>query len=401
MKMYGQVMSASERLEAMSNDIVFILGHMQENSASLHKAWIQFMPHHFFTPTYIFLDSEGNPQFEDVSKKYMHRMISEDKLVSILETLLHDQGKGLSHSVWIKTRDRFNEAEKSVADGQWIKGLEILEAIEKEKSSPVLVQRAERRRKEIRDMMFLKSEAMRLEESGRSNNDAPGATYGKAIDEAMLGNFITASALCRSFLDKTRDDLETSSITELHTRLKAHIEDAIIAGPIKPTKIPISGMDEPFWEIVITFGTKLPIINKLVVQYWALTDRGNVFAGYQTLENIEPYFRHLTSAYLPFSELEREVSTSDRASYEKLKDIRYEIYAGQKLMAFKNLQEDPESEWWSQTKVRSLKFLKKPGWGWDSLTRMTKSDKGLIYKRPEILSIEPRPPRKKVTESRD
>jgi len=47
------------------------------------------------------------------------------------------------------------------------------------------------------------------------------------------------------------------------------------------------------------------------VQYWVLTEKGNVFAGFQTFKNIKPYYRHVIPTFLPFSELKRELNSEN------------------------------------------------------------------------------------------
>jgi len=376
--MYGQVMSKSKSLFKLSKDIVFILGHMQDTKEAMHKTWVQYMPHKFYTPTYIFLDSYSNPLFQEVTNKYMHRMISEKLLVSTLETHLKSHGKGLPHKKWKEIKDRFNKAEQAVKDGDLEAGAEILGSIVKEKPSPVLTERANRKRNEILDVIFL----AKLKESLTIDpNDEAMGVYRKALTLACERKFISAQNLCASLIVEERD----SQIAELHKRMNVHVENAVTGGRIIPRKVPVYGLKEPYWEAVLIFGSKLPIVEEMTVQYFVLTERGNIFAGYQTLKNVEPHFRHVISAYLPCTELEREEKPTGQLEYEKITDLRYEIYLFNEMVASRNYIEKPKSEWWKETKVKNLIFLTNPGWGWDSGIRMTRSTEGALFKRPKMI----------------
>lgn len=347
--MLGQVMPNNERIKELSKDIVFILGHMQEAPEGLYKTWIQYMPHTFYTPTYVFLDSNSEPMFEEVSKKYEHRMIKEDKLVSILEEFLTKHGKGLSFEKWEKYKERFNKADT----------VEALDAFIKEKPSPAFVKKALRKKQVISNTHYFKSEAEKMtdKESGRF----------KALAQAIKGNLFSAQALCR----------ESS---ELKERIDAQLEGAVTGSKIHPRKIPIYGKDHPYIEVVVRLATTPPNVEEITIQYWALTESGQVFAGFQTYQNMKPYFRHVVSAYLPLEEVNREEAIKGRFKYEGIKDVRYEVHVSGKCLYSRNMVESPETEWWkNRNNLKSLQFLKYPGWGWHSNTRMTLADKGKVY----------------------
>ncbi|MEW6746418.1 MAG: thioredoxin family protein [Planctomycetota bacterium] len=387
MQMYRDVFPRSKRLEALSRDVVFIVGHLEENPAAFHKAWIQYLPCDFFTPTYIFLDAEGRPVFEERTRDTMHRMVSEEDLVRILEKLLERNGKGLARTEWQKARSLLDRAEAVVAEGDGTAAAKLLATVAGGTKAPRLAERAARRRAEVLDRMLLDEEVARLEREASPEGMAESEFYQswrRGLSRALAGDVIAGRNEFEHLLELASDRENRSRLEELCNRMNAQIEKAIEPGRIKTTRITFAGNPDPYYEILLTLRTMLPNVERLTAQFWGLTDQGRVFAGYQTYENVKPALYHVVSMYLPFSELGTRTAGKGEEELERLVDVHIDLYAGYEWIGACDLEARQRPAWWETREVHALTCFPDPGWQWDHSAKMKRGDFGLVFLRSGV-----------------
>ncbi|TET39043.1 MAG: hypothetical protein E3J72_01455 [Planctomycetota bacterium] len=374
----------SSKLEKLSRDIVFILGYKEENRKTHDAAWQRYLPEFFYTPTYIYLDSEGYPLFQDISDRQMHRMVSERELLSTLKKLLKKNGKGAPRRNWKKVRKGLREAEETLESDGTDKAVKALDKIIRKNAVPVLTERARSMRMEMLDNKFLAAEKERLagvkpepEDSVEYESDT---IYRHAVADALEGNIIKARDALAFFLDADEERDKYKNMLELKKRLAAQCKDAFTAGRMRAKAISFVGTDKRLFEIGALLESELPLVDEMTVQFWALTDKGSVYAGYRTYKNVKKGMHHMVAAYIVYSDLRK---TGEWERNEYVADMRVEIYVSNELVASGVHSGKPGTGWWSNADVRPLTFYHESGWGWDSGT-MTPVRDGLVYGRPDI-----------------
>jgi len=381
--MHRQVLPKSKKLDRLSRDIVFILGYKEENREAFDGTWNRYLKEHFFTPTYIFLDSEGNPQFKNVSDRYMHRMVSETSLVSTLGKLLKKNGKGAPRRNWTKVHKSLKEARETFEAGEPDKVMKILDKVIKKNAVPVLTERAKRLRAEISDKKFLAAEKERLEKTKPEPEESveyeSDSVYRETMAEALKGNIVKARDDLAFFLDADEGRDKYKKMLELRKRLEKQCKGAFTTGRVRAKEITFVGTDSELVEIGAIMGIKLPVVDEITIQFWVLTNKGNVFAGYRTYRDVKKGNHHQIAAYIQYSELEKK---GEWSADEQVEDMRFEVYVSNELVASRVDSGKPKPEWWNTEDVKPLTFFHESGWGWDSGTMKPGRD-GLVYGRPE------------------
>ncbi|MHC4663556.1 MAG: hypothetical protein ACYS8W_18000 [Planctomycetota bacterium] len=386
--MLRQVLPKSKKLGKLSENIVFILGHKENNREAFDKTNETYLPQFFYTPSYIFLDSKGNMHFPEITEERMHKMFQEDRLADTLKNLLKKNGKGISRKRRQEICGKIDKAEKLLKDGKPDNAVKEFEALSKAKNiSHALKERVLRRIMEIADEKILKEEEARLKKEAPPADDTLEhefhKTYVEAVTAALKGNYIKAREEFAYLIDTTDEDKDNTRLVEMHKRIEKQCRDAFVAGRIKTTRLRIEGQKEKYWEAGVMITTKLPVVEEIVVQFWALTEKGEVFAGYQTYENVKKGLRHQVAAYIPYSKLTKTRTAKGYDRYDSVVDVHYTIYVSREAVASRNLVEKPEKEWWKTADAKQLTFFHDPGWGWDSGTMKPTQDFGLFYEQPE------------------
>ncbi|TET39042.1 MAG: hypothetical protein E3J72_01450 [Planctomycetota bacterium] len=418
MKMYNRVLRNSAEINALAKDFVCILCYKELNQDAWNRGSVYFLPQSFYTPSYVFADSEGNELLPGVRAKMMHRKFPEKELAATFRTVLKQVGKGMPRDKWKAVRKQLQEAEDAFECNDATRALQLLDAVTAENAVPCLTGRAKRRRLELSDYAFLLREAARLDQEAaiRKYSDLARAyagrpegeeamkklaeygisepvrpsvdgdlieseeIYRRAVNAALRGDIISARDEMSFFMDAADEPERHPKHLALHDRLSARCEDAFGAGRVKITKVFLRHTGQKYWEIGVTIGSRLPRVDRLTIQYWVLTGLDNVFAAYQTFGNVERGNRHQHAAYLPFSDLGNGTAGGEVG----VRDVYFEVFVSNEVVACASLSSSPKKTWWLGTVVKPLAFIDVPGWGWDSGTLTPGEERGVIYGSDDV-----------------
>ncbi|MHC4663204.1 MAG: HEAT repeat domain-containing protein [Planctomycetota bacterium] len=419
--MYRDVLPDSKLLADITKDIVCVLAHNPDT----HKTWTSalrtYLYQYFYHPAYVFADREGNQLFEDFTLEYMHRMVSEDILAGKLKELLDiTGGKIVPREKWKSVRDEIAGAQAQYGKSGAADAVKMLDKIISENGIPVLTKKAEEMKREIFENAFYKEEIVRLDlersrrtlaevartyrgrsegkkaleeleklgvkdpDSLKLSEDELAAieVYRGAIDDALAADYISAVLALETFLKKA-DAEKYKTHAELLKMLKPRTENPLEIGPMRVCRKSAYGYGNRYWEVGCTLTSRYTYAGGLTVVFNALTDRGNVFRGFEIFDGIVGEKRHRISAFLPFDKVAIYSDENGRPAREKVIDARFDVWLGGKVVVSRTISGDGKNTWWERAENGRLIFILEQG-QWESWTLKSKRQRGLIPEnRPE------------------
>ncbi|MHC4663555.1 MAG: thioredoxin family protein [Planctomycetota bacterium] len=422
MTMYRGILRNSPAIDELAGDFVCILAYREVSPDAWKRASVYFLPQTFYTPTYVFADPKGNELLPGLSSEFMRMAFPEDRLAAAMKEVLAKVGKGIPRAGWTDVKRNLAMAQEAFEDGDATRSLKLLDGIIGKDSIPLLTERARRKREEMLDHAFLLRESAELDHTAaiRRLSDLARAyagrpegeearkkllehgikeplpprpddeitenaedVYRRAVSAALRGDAISARDELAFFLEASGEPEKYPRHVSLHKRLEERCRGAVGAGRMKVTKIRLKNTGELYWEIGITLTSLLARVDRLTIQYWALTEKDKVFAGYREFVNVPQGNRHQHAAYLPFIMIDTTTLPDGAVNGEVVTDVRLEIFVSNEVVARASLEADPGAQWWTRENVKPLSFMDESGWGWDSGTLRPSGEIGIVYGREE------------------
>jgi hypothetical protein len=342
---------------------------------------------------------------EAFTARTMHQMAEAGQLAAKLAEY-SKSAKPLPRADWRDARLRLLAVEAAVQRGDAAGALRRLDDFLAADRGPALAARARRLQQEVRDRELWLAEARRLKD--QPEEQGPGGLEAEAcraaVAKALAGDPVSAREALAALLAGAKAGDYPRAVA-LEKRCSAALADAFEAGRIKTTLLalegPIQAGDPPdrrrpygaYWQIGVAFGSEPALAGELTVQYYVRTTDGKVHAGFQTFRDVPRNGNHQAAAYLPVHLLAGRKAPEDQPAFAGIADVRFEVYAGRRLAAFRTLRDEKEPGWWGAAEPRPLVFLEAMEWGWESGTLGGAAGRGLIFAREaKAAPAEPEPP---------
>ena len=413
--MYEQVLKADKDFDAACENAVPILCHCDETPANWRKGIAAYLVQRFYTPAYVFADSRGRPLDDAFTTRTMHQMVKAKDLAAKLAGYSR-AAKPISYEVWQDARGRLLDARKALEQGDAAGAVKLLDGLLATECGPYLTARARRLKQEAADHPFWQAEAKRLKDAPADDREAEECR--SAVKKALAGDPVSAAEDLATFLSGAKpgeygkaavlqkrcaeayEDALTDAFEAVHIRtMLLGVEHPVQAGDAPQTRRPYGA----YWMIGVSLGSDLTSTAELTVQYYVRASDGNVHAGFQTFRNVPRGGGHQTAACLPMYLLASRKSPKDAASIADIQDIRFEVYAGGRLVASRQSPDrkaasqsrpaEPRSQdWWHQAEYRPLAFLEKMSY-WETGTLGPAVRQGLVFgSEAKAAAVDAEPP---------
>jgi hypothetical protein len=367
----------SEQLVKPLEDWVPLYVHAVKHDKAYGFARQEYLPDFYLHPVFVFLDSRG----EEISPELMkcHEALTPGQLVELLKKALVMTPKGLTRKQYVNASSLLGKAKAELESGSAAKAKAVLERLVMLEPDCGLRARARKMLDDLQDSgEFLLKLASAANEAGVHEIAGEIAEY---LQETYKGLEPAEKSAGLELPEENDSDVSPELLQAYSDAFYAaaprdYVECAAAlseAGPgarqlreaakalsakgyrIDNIKVHTKGEKNVYHDLRVMFSNGASWTESLRIQYYFLTDKGRVFAGYEKFGEVEP-LSDCRSAAAVSGEMLKE---------EKIVNARAELYMRGELVSSKNLHA-AEKEWWNTANPGGVLFYGRSDCGWSS-----------------------------------